>query len=170
MPDLCHLTSHAVVGSRQAARRICEHNLTHQAQPVVPAAPVVGQIDGKGFSVIDRDKYNLLVTELLKLPGRAEPQATLRVFVKLVGHYEAETAKITMPRKQFAEECGIAERSVSTAMTNLENLGLIRREYSRRRVTYYLQAEMLVEAVPELPELPLFGRSALSERKGDVAS
>lgn len=167
MPEPRRLTSRAVVGSQEAVRPTPDLNLTHQRALVeaVPLAP--RQSFSEGLHVINKDKYNKLVVELLKLPGSAKPQDTLRVFVVLLGYIEEDTAFVTLTRKQFAEHCGIAETSVSTAMTNLEKFGLIRRSYSRRVVTYHVEAGMLVDAPPELPGLE---RSSLPSKEGKIAS
>lgn len=167
MPEPHRLLSRAVVGSREAVRAISDRSLKHQVGLVEAPPPAPRQTVSKGSIVIDKDKYNRLVVELLRLPGNAQPQDTLRVFVTLVGQIKAETAEIEMTRKGFAERCGIAERSVSTAMTNLEKMGLIRREYSGGKVTYFVRAEMLVEAPPELPGM---NQPPPSSKEGDLAS
>lgn len=167
MPEPQRLLSRAVVGSCQAVRPILDRNLKHQVKLVEALPPAPRQIVSKGSSVIDKDKYNKLVVELLKLPGNAQPQDTLRIFVTLVGQIKAETAEIEMSRKQFAEHCGIAERSVSTAMTNLEKMGLIRREYAGGKVTYFVKAEMLVEVPAELPGIE---RRSLPSKEAGLTS
>lgn len=159
--------SPAVVGSREALRPTSGRNLNPQRGLVQAPRAAPGQVVSRGSSVIDKEKYNRLVVELLKLPGSAKPQDTLRVFVTLVGQIKAETAEVEMTRMQFAEHCGIAGHSVSTAMTNLEKLGLIRREYSGGKVTYFVKAEMLVETPPELPGL---GPPSQSSGAEDLAS
>jgi hypothetical protein len=167
MPNPLPQMSRAVVGSHQAVRPIPDRNLKSQLRLVEAPQPVPRQIGSEGFGVIDNEKYNQLVVELLRLPGRAQPQDTLRVFVTLVGQIKAETAQISMTRDDFAKHCGIAPRNVSTAMTNLEKLGLIRREYSGGTVTYFVRVEMLAQAPPELPGLEV---PSPSSKEGDFAS
>lgn len=69
--------------------------------------------------------------------------------MKLIGFIERGTAEITLSRKQFADQCGIAPRSVSTAMTTLEGLKVIRREFDGRGVTYFVNANLVYNGDPE---------------------
>jgi hypothetical protein len=168
MPKPHRLIPRAVAEKRQAVRRVLDDNLGYEDDIVDALPPEVrrdiaaliqtarralppesGRIFGKGFNMIDIDEYNYVVDQLLKLPAKSRPQDTLRVFVKLVGYLGRGTAEILLSRQQFADQCGIAPRNVSTAMTTLANLGVIRREGSGRSVTYYVNANLLFNGDPE---------------------
>jgi hypothetical protein len=156
------LIPHAIAESRQAVRRLLDDNLSYEDE-VVDALPLEvrrdhaalirtarralppasGRIFSKGFNMIDIEEYNYVVDQLLKLPAKSRPQDTLRVFVKLVGYVEKGTAEILLSRQQFADQCGILPRHVSTAMTTLEKLKVIRREITGRGVTYFVNANLL---------------------------
>lgn len=168
MPKPHRLTPRAVVERRQAVRRILDDNLSYEdgvvdalppelrrdhaalirtARRALP--PESGRIFGKGFNMIDIEEYNYVVDQLMKLPAKSRPHDTLRVFVKLVGYLGKGTAEILLSRQQFADQCGIAPRSVSTAMTTLAKLNVIRRETSGRGVTYFVNANLLFNGDPE---------------------
>lgn len=111
--------------------------------------PKGGRIFGKGFNMIDIEEYNFVVDQILKLPTKDRRTDVLAVFVKLVGYVEQGTAEILLSRQQFAEQCGIAPRNVSTAMTVLSRLKVIRREQDGRAVTYYVNANLIWNGDPD---------------------
>lgn len=121
--------------------------LVRTARRALP--PQGGRIFGKGFNMIDIEEYNFVVDQILKLPAKDRRTDVLAVFVKLVGYVEQGTAEILLSRQQFAEQCGIAPRNVSTAMTVLHRLKVIRREHDGRAVTYYVNANLIWNGDPE---------------------
>lgn len=98
--------------------------------------------------MIDVQKYNDVVDQLLKLP-RSQRNEAMTIFVKLIGFVQTGTAEITLSRQQFADQCGMAPRKVSSAMTILEGLNVIRREFDGRGVTYFVSPLLIWNGDPE---------------------
>jgi hypothetical protein len=121
--------------------------LLRTARRAVP--PKGGRIFGRGFNMIDVEEYNFVVDRILKLPAKDRRTDVLAVFVKLVGYVEQGTAEILLSRQQFADQCGIQPRHVSTAMTVLCRLKAVRREQDGRSVTYYVNANLIWNGDPE---------------------
>jgi hypothetical protein len=95
-----------------------------------------------GYDMFSRRQMEHIRRELRKLSGKDRRQDVYDAFLMFIGNIDRDTGQILLSRKDFADELGIALRSVSSVMTTLARLNVIRREYDSGRVSYFINAHV----------------------------
>jgi DNA-binding transcriptional ArsR family regulator len=95
-----------------------------------------------GYDMLSRRQMEYVRKELRKLGPNDRRQDVYDAFLLLIGNIERDTGEILLSRKEFANELGILPRHVSSVMTTLERMGVVRRERDGRGVTYFVDANV----------------------------
>lgn len=111
--------------------------------------PNSGRIIVGGFNKVFIVEYNHVLDEILRIPNRAERNRVLAVFAKIVGYIRDGSCEILLSRQQFATQCGMTARKVSSSMTVLERMNAVRRVSNGRGVTYYVNADLVFNGYPD---------------------
>lgn len=100
------------------------HRLTHpdDEQPIWKG----------GFMMLSRVQCVAVWDAIRDLPARLRPNQVRHAFDLILANLRQDTGEVMLTRDQFAEKIGCAPRSISTVMTTLENMDVIRRE--RRQI------------------------------------
>lgn len=114
------------VGSRAAISRA-----THALQRVASPDTDEGLWPG-GFTMLSRIQTAAVWDAIDALPSSARRQQVHKAFRLILLNVQQNTGEVMMPLAEFAERIGTAPRNVSTVMSTLERMGVIRRE--RRRL------------------------------------
>lgn len=95
-----------------------------------------------GYDMFSRRQMEYVRIELRKLGRHDRRQDVYDAFLLLIGNIERDTGEIQLSRQEFAEKLGILPRNVSSVMSTLERIGVVRREREGRVVTYYVNANV----------------------------
>jgi hypothetical protein len=95
-----------------------------------------------GYDMFSRRQIAYIRKALRALGPQDRKQNVYDAFLLLIGNIDRDTGEITLSRKEFADELGIQTRHVSSVMTTLERLEVVRREYEGNRVTYFVNANV----------------------------
>lgn len=102
-----------------------------------------------GFVMLSRDQTAAVWNAIRKLPAKDRPRDVRDAFMLMLLNIRQDTGELVMSRDEFAAELGILPRHVSTVMSTLERIGVVRRERWREPgtrgpgvVTYYVNANV----------------------------
>lgn len=81
-----------------------------------------------GFMMLSRIQCVAVWDAIRSLPAVSRPNQVRHAFDLVLANLRQDTGEVMLTRDQFADKMGCAPRSVSTVMTTLERMDVIRRE------------------------------------------
>ena len=139
MPKVIKLPKHSRIKREKAVMVqgvLDDIEMTNEARAVIDNALYsITDIPGARsvFVMVTCDQMRHVTKEILKCRNVA---TTLTVWNLALSHLRQDTGEIMVTRKQLAEEADTHAQNVSTAMTDLENIGAILKERRGRNVVY----------------------------------
>lgn len=81
-----------------------------------------------GFMMLSRIQCVAVWDAIRSLPAVSRPNQVRHAFDLVLANLRQDTGEVMLTRDEFADKMGCASRSVSTVMTTLERMDVIRRE------------------------------------------
>lgn len=83
------------------------------------------------FTMISREQIGIISKKIRKLEPKMRPVQTRDVFMQILINMRQDTGEIMQTRQEIAEEINVHPNDVSFVMRNLENMGVVRKEYHK---------------------------------------
>jgi len=84
-----------------------------------------------GFTMVSRVGVEAVLRRVRELPGKKRPGTVLQAFMLMLCYVEPSSGEVLLSREEFAEKLGVDANRVSTVMSTLERMGVVRRDWTR---------------------------------------
>jgi DNA-binding transcriptional regulator YhcF (GntR family) len=98
--------------------------------------------------ILSRGQLEYVRKRIQHLPPQSRQRNVHDAFLLMMCRVRNTSGAVLMSRKQMAAELGISPRRLSTVMTTLENIGVVRRERKGLFVTYFIDEKVAWEKLP----------------------